>query len=307
MRILEGDHQLWPLPDRPAGVTIGVYDGVHRGHQHVISALGERCHDAGYILSVVTFRRHPAEVLAPDRVPPLLTTLDQKLELFEDLGVQQVGLLDFDDDLRTMEADRFVTEVLVEALAVAEVSVGDDFRFGHRQRGDVSLLTDMGRAGGFHVLPVPLLGGSHPFRSTTIREALAAGDLDTASRALGRRFELRGTVVEGDRRGTAIGFPTANLSLADHQAVPGRGVYAVRAGVGEGYHPGVANVGVRPTFNGTDEVVEVHLLAGGRDLYGQELRVEFVQRIREEKSFSGVDALVAQIARDVETARNVLG
>lgn len=306
MRMLEGSYQLWPIPEQRTGVTIGVYDGVHRGHQHVIAALGERCRRNGHVLTVVTFRSHPAELLAPGDVPPMLTTLDQKLELFEELDVDQVALLDFDDDLRRLTGAEFVRAVLVDALSVAEVSVGEDFRFGRDQGGDVALLRDLGPQFDFHVSPVPLLGGTTPFRATEIRRAIAGGNLDAASRALGRRFELRGTVIEGERRGSAIGFPTANLELAPHQAIPGRGVYAVRAGVGRPEHAGVANVGVRPTFDGNSEVVEVHLLEGGRDLYGEELRVDFLHKLRDERRFDGVDELVAQIGEDAEQARQLL-
>ncbi len=306
MRVLEGPYELWPLPEQRAGVTIGVYDGVHRGHQHVISALGERAVRSGHILTIVTFREHPAHLLAPGRVPAMLTTLEQKLELFDELGVDQVALLDFNETLRDLSATDFVTRVLVDALAVAEVSVGEDFRFGNEQSGDVALLHELGRHHDFHVSPVPLLGGTTPFRATEIRRALASGNLDAASRALGRRFELRGTVVEGDHRGAALGFPTANLELVPYQAVPGRGVYAVRAGVGRTEHPAVANIGVRPTFDGMTEIVEVHLLEGGRNIYGEQLRVEFLHKLRDEKRFNGVDDLVAQISEDAAAARQLL-
>ena len=283
-----------------------MYDGVHRGHRHVISRLGERATSLGMELTVVTFRDHPATLLAPDRVPPQLTTRAQRLELFAELGVDCVALLDFDERTRRLSPEAFVGDVLVDALGVGLVSVGEDFRFGYRQQGDVALLTELGRRHGFVVDPVRLVGESSPFGATQIRASLAAGDIESVNHALGRPFQLRGLVVRGDGRGRSIGYPTANLRLAPHQALPKRGVYAVRAGVGAPELPAVANVGVRPTFDGVTEVVEVHVLDVDVDLYDRELQVDFVFRIRSERKFAGVAELVAQIARDAEAAAEVL-
>jgi riboflavin kinase/FMN adenylyltransferase len=307
MRLLEGPYRSWRSPDRRSAVTIGVYDGVHRGHRTVIAALGREAAARDLALTVVTFRTHPAAVLAPDRVPARLTTLSQQLELFDELRVDQVAILDFDDDLRHLPAERFVTEVLVDALAAAVVSVGEDFRFGYRQQGDCDLLARMGAVHGFELMPVAIVGdGEGSFTASDVRDALADGDLGAAGRVLGRRFAVRGVVVRGEGRGQAIGFPTANLRLVDGQALPRRGVYAVWVKVGDGTLPGVANIGVRPTFDGTAEVVEAHLLdqeGEGIDLYDREVDVEFVSRIRDEVRFDGVEALVAQIGADAAEAR----
>lgn len=306
MRVLEGPFAAWPDPDRPAAVTIGVYDGVHRGHQAVIGALEKRAAARDLALTVVTFRHHPATVLAPDRVPPQLTTLDQRLELLAGLGVDQVALLEFDDELRHLSARDFVVGVLVGGLRARLVSVGEDFRFGFGQSGDVELLAELGAEFDFTVVPIPLVGESGPYAATNVRTSLAAGDLEAVAHALGRPFEIRGVVTEGDRRGRTIGFPTANLALVPHQALPARGVYAVWAEVDGVRVPGVANIGIRPTFDGRVELLEVHLIDAEMDLYGRELVVDFVGRLRGEQKFSGVDALVAQITEDVATARRVL-
>jgi len=307
VKVLEGPYRSWPAPERRAAATVGVYDGVHRGHRAVIVSLGELAARMGLALTVVTFRNHPATLLAPDRVPARLTTLDQQLDQFEELAVDQVAVLDFDDELRHLSAAAFVTEVLVDALDCAVVSVGEDFRFGVGQEGDVDLLTRLGAAHGFTVTPVALVGGTEgAFRASDVRAALAEGDLGTAGHILGRRFMVRGTVVRGDGRGRSIGYPTANLVLAPGQAVPQRGVYAVWVGLGDGTVAGVANIGVRPTFGATAEVLEVHLLDADIDLYDRVVEVAFVSRIREERRFDGIDALVAQIGRDAEEAARLL-
>ncbi len=307
MKLIDGPFAEWPAPSARAATTIGVYDGVHRGHRRVITDLGRRAAAEDLLLTVVTFRQHPAVVLAPGRVPPQLTTLAQRLELLAALGVDQVAILDFDETLRHLTPEDFVARVLVGGLASVVVSVGVDFHFGYRQSGDVAVLTRLGAVHGFDVVPVALVGESEPYSATRVRDALTQGDLTTAEALLGRPFEIRGTVVAGDGRGRAIGVPTANLRLAPFQAVPAHGVYAVRAGIGRPELPAVANVGTRPTFDGSATVVEVHLLDSDVDLYGVELHVEFVARIREEHKFAGIDELVSQIGRDVSHARVLLG
>lgn len=287
-------------------MTIGVYDGVHRGHQRVIADLRAAASERGLFTTVVTFRRHPAAVLAPDRVPPQLTTLQRRLELFASFGVEQVALLEFDEEFRSRSAESFVTDILVGALDTRFVAVGREFRFGYRQSGDVSLLEKLGAELGFAVVPVALLGDSAPISATRIREVLSRGDVAGAAQLLGRPFEVCGTVVRGDGRGRAIGVPTANLALPPQQALPASGVYAVTVGRGEDRFPAVVNVGVRPTFGGSATVVEAHLLDADVELYGTELCVEFVSRIREERRFDGIDELVDQIHRDIAAARTML-
>ncbi len=307
MIVLEGPFEGWPRSERGRAATVGVYDGVHRGHQHVISSLRAASTEADLDLAVVTFRRHPATILAPHRVPPQLTTLEQKLELFDQLGVVVVGVLDFDERVRRLSPEAFACDVLVEALNATVVSVGGDFRFGYRQEGDVASLTALGARFGFDVRPLPLVGDGEPISATAIRTALTAGDIDAVTAALGRPFQLRGVVVPGDGRGRTIGIPTANLQLVPHQALPRHGVYAVRTHVAGEVLGGVANVGTRPTFDGHREVVEVHVLDWDRDVYGTQLAVDFVARIRSEQRFSGVDELVGQIRRDVAAAAAILG
>ncbi len=306
MKILEGPPSAWERPSKRAAATIGVYDGVHRGHHRVIADLRDRAAAHDLVATVVTFREHPVTVLAPERVPPQLTTLEQKLELFRDLGVDQVALLEFDDGLRHLSPDDFVERILVSGLDVAHVAVGEDFRFGYQQQGNVERLGTLGVRHDFSVTPVTLVGDEQPFSATGIRVALAGGDLATVEAQLGRRFQIRGVVVHGDGRGRQIGFATANLELHPHQALPAHGVYAVRAGVQDPALPGVANIGVRPTFDGSRLVVEVHLLDVDVDLYGAELHVDLVAHVRSEQRFGGVGELVAQIAQDVQTARELL-
>jgi riboflavin kinase/FMN adenylyltransferase len=282
-----------------------VYDGVHVGHQALIRGLRTLAGDH-LAVTVVTFRQHPAAVLAPDRVPPQLTTLDQRLELLAELGVDQVALLDFDDELRRQSPEEFVRNVLVDGLDMSVVSVGEGFRFGHGQSGDLATLAALGEAYGFEVAPTPLVGADEPYSATRIREALAAGRLAVVEEQLGRRFSVCGVVVVGDGRGRTIGVPTANLALVAHQALPPHGVYAVQVSANDDSHPAVANIGVRPTFGGTEAVLEVHILDVEEDLYERELCVEFVSHIREERAFDGVEQLVTQIKNDIATARSLL-
>jgi len=310
MRVVRGDPRSWGLDPVPRAVTVGVYDGVHLGHRHVVAALRQQAEQAGITdLAVVTFDPHPLRVVAPSQAPRMLTTVDQRLELLEGLGLDVAAVVSFDEAVRELTPAGFARLVLAEALHARLVVVGEDFRFGRDRTGNVASLGELGDVHGFDVRVVPLVGDDRPVSSTRIREMVAAGDVAGASAALGRPHEVRGRVVHGDGRGSAIGFPTANLEIPDGTAVPGRGVYAVEAGpLGEPLGPGVANVGVRPTFGGAaEELVEVHLLDSDRDLYGRELRVRFVARIRDERRFSGAGELVARIAEDVAIARSALG
>ena len=308
MKVWTGDPQTWgPAPADGAAVSIGVFDGVHRGHQAVLADVAERAEDAGMEQVALTFDVHPLSVVSPTHAPRMLTTVAQRLEIFESLGIDQVGVLPF-EDIRTTSPDGFVSKVLVGAFGARLVAVGTDFRYGAERAGDIDTLRRAGIGYGFEVDSVELLeedGG--PISSTTIRTLLSEGQVVEANELLGRTFELRGEVVEGDKRGRAIGFPTANLGFDDRTALPANGVYAVRAGVGEAVFDAVTNVGVRPTFGGDTVVVETHLLGQDLDLYGRELRVWFVDRIRDEMRFDGVEALVEQIGHDVETARRILG
>jgi riboflavin kinase/FMN adenylyltransferase len=306
VRGLPGD---WQLEWRGRAVSIGVYDGVHRGHRYVLETLRSRAAGLGGIeTAVVTFDPHPLELIAPEAAPRMLTTVDHRIELFAGGGIDVVAVLRFDAAIRDLSPARFVAEVVDDAMSARLVVVGEDFRFGKDRTGHVGLLRELGAAHGFETEIVPLVGGDSPVSSTHIRALVAAGDVAGAAGALGRFHEVRGTVVPGDGRGRTIGVPTANIAVGDGLAVPARGVYAVRAGpVGEELLPGVANVGIRPTFGGDAETVEVHLLDVDRDLYGLVLRLAFVERIRAERRFEGVGLLVAQIGADIERARGLLG
>lgn len=304
MRLLVGDYRSWQVPHESTAVTVGVYDGVHLGHRAVLAELGAHSGDLPQV--VVTFDIHPAAITNPDNVPRLIATRQQTIELLALAGADMVALLRFDEELRLMSPDAFVATVLVDVLHAKVVVVGNDFRFGFNRSGNVETLREIGRGSGLEVVGVELRGGDVPHSSGAIRTALAQGDVVTAAGVLGRLFELRATVVKGDGRGTSIGFPTANLAVPPAQIVPGRGVYAVSVRMGGIAHPAVANLGVRPTFGGSREVVEVHLLDFEGDLYGRDVAVEFVARLRPEQRFRSVDDLVAQIGRDVEEARGLL-
>ncbi len=307
MIVMRGNPRRWgPAPEGGSAVTIGVYDGVHRGHQAVLSDLAARADGLGVAQrAVLTFDRHPLVLVSPERVPGLLTTIEQRLEILESLGVDLVGILPF-EDVREMYAAEFIHQVLLGSLGAKLVVVGNNFRFGRDRQGDVEALREEGLRHDFEVDAVELLHGDRAaVSSSAIRSLLAAGDVARVEAALGRPFELRGRVVSGDGRGHTIGFPTANLSFSEEMAVPARGVYAVRVHLSDRSFAGVSNVGVRPTFGGETLTVEVHVLDFDGSLYEQTLGVAFMHRLRDEQRFSGVDALVAQINIDVATARRL--
>jgi riboflavin kinase/FMN adenylyltransferase len=304
VKVLRGPHQAWDLGLDGTAVTLGVFDGVHRGHTALLGLLAAE--SGGDPVGVVSFAVHPVHVLAPQVDLRLLTTLDQRLELLDAAGVSVVGLLDFDDALRRIEAPRFVEDVVAGAMRARLVVVGTDFRFGHERRGDIAMLATMGRRLGFRTVGIEPVASGGTISSTRIRDLVTAGAVGRATALLGRPHAVRGVVVEGDRRGRTIGFPTANLAVDPEVALPANGVYAARVDwLGDRYE-GVTNVGVRPTFGGLALVVETHLLDFDGDLYGETLDVSFIERIRDEQRFDGVDALVGQIRRDVARARSLL-
>ncbi|HHQ41733.1 MAG TPA: bifunctional riboflavin kinase/FAD synthetase [Chromatiales bacterium] len=303
MELIRGLHNLRPR-HRGCVATIGNFDGVHLGHQAVLGQLAEKAEQLGLPTTVVTFEPHPQEWFFPDRAPPRLTRLREKLTALRRYSVDRVLVLRFDARLAAMEAAAFVERILVDGLGVRHLVVGDDFRFGRNRAGDFAFLRAMGARHGFDVVAM------HSFRidgarvsSTRIREALAAGDMDTAEKLLGRPYRMCGRVAHGDRRGRDIGFPTANLHL-HRRASPVLGVFAVEVfGVPGEPVPGVANVGVRPTVDGTRALLEVHLLDFEGDLYGRYVQVDFLHKLRDERRFASFEALRAQIRRDVEAAR----
>lgn len=302
MIVLEGDYRTWDPLDRDTAVTIGVYDGVHLGHQRVLRSLGA----TGLPVVVVTFREHPVKIIDPGAEPLLLTSIEDRMALLADLGVHAAAVIDFDEGFRRLPAEEFVEKVLVTSLRARRVAVGRGFRFGYQQLGDVTLLRALGSRHGFAVDDVDILEEGVPVRSTVIRALLQEGHATTAQRLLGRPYRLRGTVVAGDQRGRSIGFPTANLEVDPDLLVPGSGVFAAKIWVDGECHGGVVNIGKRPTFGGTESVVEAHLLDFSEGLYGRELVVDFIARLRSEQKFAGIAELVAAITNDVATAREVL-
>jgi len=301
-----------PPEARGCAVAIGNFDGVHRGHRTVIEA-ARGLAAGGRPLAVLTFEPHPKEVVTPATAPRRLTPMRRKIELLRELGCAHLFLLRFDRALMAMSADAFVAEILVRRLGIGALTSGESFRFGHKRQGDAALLAAAGARHGFDYAAIPpLLDDGAPCSSTRIRHALGEGDLPTANRLLGYPFSYSGLVQAGDQRGRTIGFPTANLvPAAGRHALPANGVYAVRAGWrtadGVRWYPGVANLGRRPTFGGGRVLLEVHLFDVQLDLYGQRLDVAFLERLRGETTFSGPDALEAQIGRDCRDARRVHG
>ena len=290
-------------------VALGNFDGVHLGHQAVLRRAVEEGRRRGGRIVAATFDPHPRAVLGTGIQPKLLTTLELRREALLRYGAEEVRVIRFDEELSRKSPEEFVREVLVGELGADVVVVGENFRFGHEAAGDVEVLARLMRLSGGEAYAVPVRSedGERGINSTRIRELVARGEVAGAGRLLGRPYVVRGEVVEGDRRGRSIGFPTANVLPDQVQVVPGRGVYAGFARVGENMHAACTNVGVAPTFERGEGRVEAHLLDFEGDLYGTIMDVSFVWRIRLEKRFSGVQELKAQIARDVDEARRLTG
>jgi len=299
----------------PAGlgrtvVVIGNFDGVHLGHQHVLARASEVAADRGAPLVAVTFDPHPMAVLRPEHAPVQLTTIDTRAELLAAAGADHVLAVPFDRDMAGWTPEEFVQRVLVDTLHATAVVVGANFRFGSRAAGDVATLRAAGETSGFEVEGLALDGGPMVWSSTYVRQCLAAGDVAGAAEALGRPYAVRGTVVRGDQRGRELGFPTANVPTDGLTAVPADGVYAGRLrrlDTGETY-PAAISVGTNPTFDGFRERrVESYVLDRvDLDLYGVEVEVSFVERLRGMVAFESVDRLVAQMNDDVDRAREIL-
>jgi riboflavin kinase/FMN adenylyltransferase len=296
-----------PVPSTFSSVVaIGVFDGLHLGHQRVIAKVRRMADDRDALAMVVTFDPHPAWVLAPDRAPLLLGTIEQRLEGFEALGIDRVRILHFDSDLAGESAVGFIERVLIDELRAVQIVVGRDFRFGHDREGDVSLLEAQGAQRGFKVFAAPIYGAAARWSSTVVRRALADGDLELANATLGRPFVLRGTVVHGDARGGDLGFPTANLELGEHQQVPQTGVYAGAARVAGSWWPAAISIGTRQQFYEHGALlVEVNLAGFDGDLYAATLDVAFLGRLRDQTAFAGVPQLVTQIELDVEQSLEI--
>jgi riboflavin kinase/FMN adenylyltransferase len=303
-------------------VTIGMYDGVHRGHQHLIGTAVARARALGRPALLLTFDPHPSEVVRPGSHPAILTSADRKAELVAELGVDAMCVLPFTHEFSRLPPGEFTHTVLVERLYATQVVVGRNFTYGHRAAGTVETLTAEGRRFGFGVEGVDLTSvGSAPdlsgdgevtISSTYIRACVAAGDMASAALALGRPHRVDGVVVRGDRRGRELGYPTANVESPAHTAVPADGVYAGHlvlrdpTGASRSRHPAAISVGSNPTFSGARRTVEAHLLDFAGDLYGEHVGVEFVERLRPMLTFSGVPELLAAMGEDVARTRAVL-
>jgi riboflavin kinase/FMN adenylyltransferase len=301
------------LGDRRSVVTIGAYDGVHLGHRAVIAQVRSLATELAAASVVVTFDRHPASVVRPESAPKLLTDADQKLELLSSTGVDATLVVSFDAAQANESPPDFVRRVLVDALAVRGVIVGEDFHFGHKRGGNVQLLREMSVQHDYTVMPVRLVsradGVDEPVSSTAIRRALAGGDVHRAAQMLGRDHEVCGVVGPGDQRGRTIGFPTANVQVDSAICLPADGVYAALVTLADGTrHAAAVNLGRRPTFHehADHSLLEAHLLDFSGDLYGQRLRVAFRAFLRGERKFSGVDELKSQLALDIAHARSAL-
>lgn len=293
----------------PAVVTIGNFDGVHRGHQHLLTAAAA----AGRPVVAVTFDPHPAKLFAPDRAPKLLCTLERRIELLREHGADEIRVLDFDREVAGWSPEEFIERVIVGQLQATAVVVGENFHFGARAAGDVATLTAAGAAAGFTAEGLSLatsIGGdsSEVLCSTLVRDRIAVGDMPGAAAVLGRPHEVSGIVKRGDGRGKDLGFPTANVPVDETYAVPPDGVYAGFVVVSGERHRAAISVGTNPTFGGVERRVESFVLdmPGGIDLYDRDIRVEFIQRLRSMEAFDSVDALVAQMHDDVAAARELL-
>ncbi len=302
MRVLKGSYRSWEPNETPTALTLGVFDGVHVGHRELLSrAFG---HDGTH--AVVTFDPHPVEVLAPGTSPRLITTIDERLELLEGLGAELVAVLNL-AEIRDFRPAQFVSEILVGKLAVSTLTVGEDFQFGKDRAGDVGFLTDAGESEGFDVDVVGMVAeGGHTVSSSRIRSLIEVGSVGDAAALLGSRYRMTGPVIDGDKRGRDIGYPTANLKPVARKVTPGNGVYATVTRVNGTGHMSATNVGTRPTFGGGERLIEAHILDFDADLYGQEITVEFVERLRPELEFKSVDELLDHMKEDVERSRKIL-
>ena len=289
-------------------VTIGVFDGVHIGHQTLIERLIERARVAQREAVVVTFFPHPDKVLDDVIERYYLMTPDRRAELLLALGVDLVITQTFDDDLRLLPAQQFV-DLLIENLRMKELWVGADFAFGFQRQGDIAFLRSQGRQHGFTVTAIDLItagAGDKFISSSSVREHVRRGEMVAAKSLLGRAFTLEGTVIRGEQRGSSIGVPTANIEVWSEQIIPARGVYATRARLGEESFMAATNIGLRPTFSGDHQSIETHLLDFDRDIYGQRLELRFEKRLRPERKFARLEALVGQIRADLVAARAFL-
>ncbi|MBI2835044.1 MAG: bifunctional riboflavin kinase/FAD synthetase [Acidobacteria bacterium] len=287
-------------------LAIGNFDGLHRGHLKIVERVCRRAGERGATPVALTFDPHPPRIVRPDKAPPLLMTLPQKLEGLAHLGIHGVAIVRFTEELSMWEPELFVRRVLVDWLRISEAWVGANFLFGHNRAGNFSLLRLLGARDGFRAEKIdPVRYKEFVVSSTRIRRLISEGRVDEAGALLGHHYAVDGAVLRGDGRGRQMGFPTANI-CTDNELVPPRGVYAATATVGEVIYPAVTNIGVRPTFGDSPhETIESHIFRIDRDLYGERLRLAFVQRLRDERRFDSADTLRAQIEADCRHAREL--
>jgi riboflavin kinase/FMN adenylyltransferase len=292
----------------PLFLAIGVFDGVHRGHQAVISTSAQHARAVNGTPVVVTFDPHPMKVLRPKQAPHLLTATQHKIRLIRDLGVQHLLIIEFDKAFAATPPEDFVQQLVTHSKPLREICVGHEWSFGKGRRGNLALLKELGAQFDFEVVGIPAvtLGNGELVSSTAIRHAIEAGDLAKAAEMLGRDYTILGTVVRGENLGKKIGFPTANLSAHSEQFPP-NGVYFAQATLNGTVHPGVVNLGYRPTVSSgkSERVLEIYLLDFDHDIYGRDIEVRFVQYLRPEQKFANLDALVRQIELDVQQARKL--
>jgi riboflavin kinase / FMN adenylyltransferase len=306
MEILKSIPELTRLPG-PIFLAIGVFDGVHRGHQAVISTSAEHARSANGTSVIVTFDPHPMKVLRPKDAPHLLTATQHKIALIRDLGVRHLLVINFDKQFAATEPEDFIQDLVTHSRPLREICVGHEWSFGRGRRGDLNLLKKLGAQFGFAVVGIPPVKiNGEVASSTAIRQAVESGNLARAARMLGREYSILGTVVGGDRLGQKIGFPTANLS-AHNEQFPPNGVYFAQATLDGVVYPGVINLGYRPTVSSAkpERVLEIHLLDFDRDIYGKDVEVRFVRYLRPEQKFETVHALAQQIELDVQQARKL--
>lgn len=293
---------------RPTALTIGVFDGVHRGHQIVLKHVVESARRHGMASAAITFHPHPRQVLRPDLTTEYVNSLEDRLSLILQTGLDSVATVSFTSEFSLTDASDFV-RMLVEEFQLARLIIGEDFALGRQRGGDPETLKALGRELGYEVEVIELLTGDSADKvsSTEIRTALGDGDVRLVGDLLGRRYSLHGPVVVGFERGRSIGFATANVAIGNDRAIPAPGVYATIAHLAEGAAPSVTNIGVRPTFDdGGGLSIECHIIDFDEDIYGTDLRVEFVERLRGERKFDSIDALVKQIGKDRDAARDLL-
>src|SRR5688500_17699375 len=301
----------YPDDPRPARwhqpvLALGNFDGMHRGHLKIIERVRRGAEERGATAVAMTFDPHPSKIVRPEKAPPLLMTHEQKLEALARGGMHGVAIIRFTPELAQWDPETFVRSVLVEWLHVAEVWVGANFLFGNDRAGNFSLLRSLGARYGFRAEKIdPVRYKDFVVSSTRVRRLIAEGRVDEAGALLGHHYALDGTVVQGQKRGRELGFPTANL-CAENEFVPPAGVYATTATIDGLAYPSITNIGTRPTFeSGAENVIETHVLDFEKDLYGANVRLGFVQRLRDEKTFEGIDALKAQITADRARARDL--